>query len=206
MRLTQLTARATKHHPSALSAKTRGNEMTLPNHALGRIALISSMVALGACAMPMAMPGDPSARTAAAIDEATGAGRYYPPASSVETPNILFDRMAGVGPQQRQFFVDQVNLAVSAPGRTFPIVAQAVGANRETLVFLYIGAEGPMTPYLARGLLARLTSITRSAPAITEMGLSSEFDVYNMTAVLGFGRIVVTDGREFSHEARLRQN
>lgn len=173
---------------------------------LGKIALIASLSALCACqTLSTAKQVDAPALTAA-VDEATGAGRYYPPASSVEAPNILFEAMAGVGPKQRQFFADQINLAVSAPGRTVPIVAQAVGANNESLVFLYLGAEAPMTPYLARGLFARLTSITRAAPAITEMGLSSEFDVYNMAAVLGFGRIIVTDGRAFSHEANLQRN
>jgi hypothetical protein len=35
------------------------------------------------------------------------------------------------------------------------------------------------------------------------MGLSREFDIYNMAAVLGFRRIIVTDGRDFSHQADL---
>lgn len=114
--------------------------------------------------------------------------------------------MAGVGPVERQFFIDQLNLAASTPGRTFPIVVQAVGENRETLVFLYLDADGPMTPYLARAILARLTSLTRSAPAISEMGLSNEFDIYNTAAVLGFAQIIVTDGRDFAHKADLRES
>jgi hypothetical protein len=108
--------------------------------------------------------------------------------------------------QQRQLFADQINLAASSPGRTVPIVAQAVGQDRGSLVFMYIDSEAGLTPYLARGILARLTSITRFAPAITEMGLTNEFDIYNAAAVLGFERIVVTDGREFSHEVKLTAN
>ena len=171
---------------------------------LGAGAMIAALGALGACATPIsAGPGSP-ALTAADIDETTGAGRYYPPASSLETADVLFRQMPGIGPRQRQAFVDQVNLAASTPGGPVPIVAQAVGADRETLVLLYAGGEGPMTPYLARGVLARLTSIARSAPVIMEMGLSSEFDAYNMASVLGFGRLVVTDGRAFTHQADLR--
>lgn len=52
-------------------------------------------------------------------------------------------------------------------------------------------------------MLARMTSVTRFLPEISEMGLSAEFDIYNMAAVLGFNRIVVTDGRKFSHKAEL---
>lgn len=181
--------------------------MTSRKHtALTTIAMIASCGALGACAVPVTMHSGVAGSVAAASDETTGAGLYYPPASSVETPDILLQQLPGVGPQQRQSFVDQVNLAVGTPGRSVPIVAQAVGANRETLVLLYVGGEGAMTPYLARGVLARLTAVTRSAPAIQAMGLSSEFDAYNMAAVLGFGRIVVTDGRAFAHQANLRQN
>ena len=137
------------------------------------------------------------------VDEITGAGIYYPPATSFEIPQIRFERMAGVGEQQRQVFVDQINLAASTPGRTVPIVAQAVGHDRGSLVFMYVQNETGITSYLARGLLARLTSITRSAPLIMDMDLSTEFDIYNAAAVLGFERIVVTDGRHFSHEVKL---
>lgn len=172
-----------------------------------KIALMAALGALGACqSMPAMEQADTPVLSVAAVDERTGAGTYYPRISSIETPEIRFGQMAGVGPEERQFFIDQVNLAASTPGRTAPIVAQAVGENHETLVFIYLDAEGPMTPFLARAILARLTSVSRFAPAIAEMGLSSEFDIYNMAAVLGFGQIIVSDGRDFAHQASLRNN
>lgn len=181
--------------------------MNSKSHRLGKAALIASLALLSACqAMSTAGQADTLAFGAAAIDETTGAGKYYPQVSSSDTPEIRFGKMAGVGPVERQFFIDQLNLAASTPGRTFPIVVQAVGENRETLVFLYLDADGPMTPYLARAILARLTSLTRSAPAISEMGLSNEFDIYNTAAVLGFAQIIVTDGRDFAHKADLRES
>lgn len=176
----------------------------LMNEHTRNLVLIAALGTLGACeTMPTAGQADTPVLT---IDDTTGEGKYYPPISSVETPNVRFGQMAGVGPQERQFFTDQINLAASTPGRSVPIVAQAVGENNNTLVFIYLDAEGSMTPYLARGILARLTSVTRFAPAISEMGISSEFDIYNMASVLGFARIIVTDGRDFAHEARLREN
>ncbi|MEO0607553.1 MAG: hypothetical protein AAFY82_04930, partial [Pseudomonadota bacterium] len=114
-----------------------------------------------------------------------------------------FEFMEEIGPQQRQAFVDQLNLATAGGERVLPIVIQAVGEDRSTLVIMNIEPEAFFTPYIARAILARLTSLTRFLPAVSEMGLSSEFDIYNMASVLGFDRIVVTDGREFSHEARL---
>lgn len=181
--------------------------ITFVHDHIRKLILFASLGTLGACdTIPAAEQGVMPALALAAVDEATGEGTYYPQISSVETPDIRFAQMAGVGPQERRFFTDQVNLAATTPGRTVPIVAQAVGENRETLVLIYLDAEGAMTPFLARAILARLTSVSRFAPAIAEMGVSSEFDIYNMAAVLGFEQIIVSDGRDFAHQANLRNN
>ncbi len=171
------------------------------------MAAIASLGALCACeTLSAPAETEPAGSATVTIDEATGAGVFFPQATSVETPAIRFPPMEGVGKQQRGLFVDQLNLAATTQGRAIPIIVQAVGDGSETLVFLYLDAQGPMTPYLARGILARLTSITRFSPVISEMGLSGEIDVYNMAAVLGFKRIIVTDGRDFAHEANLAAN
>lgn len=161
--------------------------------------------ALGACET---VPSATEAAVAEAplIDAATGAGIYFPPPTSFESPQVRFAQMGGVGANQRQLFVDQVNVAATNTGRSVPVVAQAVGSENHTLVLIYLTAENDMTPYLARGILARLTSIARFAPAIAEMGLTAEFDIYNMAAVMGFERIVVSDGRSFAHQANLTGN
>ena len=140
------------------------------------------------------------------IIEATGAGVFFPPPVSFDTHQVRFGTMAGVGPTERQLFIDRINLTATASGQSVPIAAQSVGDDRKTLVFMLLGSDGPTTPYMARAILARLTSITRFAPEIAEMGLSSEFDIYNMAAVLGFQQIVVTDGRAFAHQAHLTRN
>jgi hypothetical protein len=137
------------------------------------------------------------------VDVQTGAGIYFPAIASTDNPEIRFSPMANSGPQQRQTFVDQINLAAIGAEQPLPIIFQAVGADRKTLVVTNIETDEPMTAYIARAMLARITSVTRFLPAIQEMGLSSEFDIYNMGAVLGFERIVVTDGRRFAHEAQL---
>ncbi len=147
-------------------------------------------------------PGDAaSADRVAAADTKAGPNSYYPPIVSVDTPEIRFSPKGEVEAQKRLFFVDQVNLA--AAGNSFPIVAQAVGDRNATLVIMNIDSPEAMTPYIARAMLARMTSVTRFLPEISDLGLSAEFDIYNMAAVLGFNRIVVTDGRNFSHKAEL---
>jgi len=174
-----------------------------------RLAALSTALAVVSGCETLPSEGDvaPAAPIAAAsADLRTGAGRSYPPTTSSETPEIRFGPMVGVSSPQRQFFVDQINLAAASGPRLVPVVAQAVGDDKSTLLFMSLSSEQTPTPYLARAMLARMTSILRFAPAITEMGLSNEFDIYNMAAVLGFERIVVSDGRTFSHEALLIAN
>lgn len=143
------------------------------------------------------------AKKSAKADEATGVGIYYPPVTSGHKPKTGFKAMEGAGPTQRQLFVDQLNIMTAGPERAIPIIMQAVGAQKTTLVIMNIEPIEYFTPYVAKALLARMTSIARFQPDITDMGLSDTFDVYAMGIVLGFERIIVTDGRKFSHEAVL---
>lgn len=191
-----------------LLKKARDYKMSLLMNAyLGKIAMFASLAVLGACqTLSVAGQASPAAVGVTSVDERTGEGTYFPAVSSVETPEIRFARVAGVGVQQRNVVVDQLNLAVATNGGTLPIVVQAVGQDRSTLVFTYMNADSTMTPYIARGILARLSSLSRLLPVVNELGLSSEVDVYNVAVVLGFERIIVTDGRNFAHQANLDQN
>lgn len=172
-----------------------------------KLALIGLLGALGACqTVSTAGHADTSALSSATVDEKTGEGVYFPAITSTETPTVRFPKLAGVGPQQRSVVVDQLNVAVATNGGVFPIVVQAVGEDRATLALTYMHTDSAMTPYIARAILARLTSLVRFLPAVTELGVSSEIDVYNMASVLGFDQIIVSDGRGFAHSANLRQN
>ncbi|MEL7042954.1 MAG: hypothetical protein AAGL90_15650 [Pseudomonadota bacterium] len=173
---------------------------------LHTVAVLMTLSALGAC--ETAIPTETSLEVpmaAATADPVTGEGEAFPPITHSEVPEIRFGRMQDVGPVERQFFVDQINLAASSGGRDIPIVVQSVGEGRQTLVFMSLASDEAPTPYIARAMLARMTSVLRFAPPIAEMGLGQDLDVYNMAAILGFERIVVTDGRAFSYEARLER-
>lgn len=169
------------------------------------IAILAATATIAACeTSPAAIASAADISPVASdLQSGTGVGVFFPSITSSDKPQIRFSTMPGVGPDQRQFFADQINLVASGAERAIPIVVQAVGDDRKTLVFMPIGGQATATPYIARGILARMTSVSRFLPAISEMGLSQEFDIYNMGAVLGFERIVVTDGRDFSHQAIL---
>lgn len=172
----------------------------LRTHAAAKLAGLAALAAVAGCAS-VATSAQPATSKPAVLS--TAADSYFPPIVSRETPEIRFTPMRDAGPQERQVLVDQINLVTSGGERRLPIVAQAVDDERKTLVLMDVEAQAALTSYIARAKLARMTSLVRFLPAIAEMGLSGEFDIYNMGAVLGFSRIVMTDGRSFSHEAVL---
>ncbi len=162
--------------------------------------ILAALFALTACETGIASA---ERATAPATVYETGEGIFFPPVTSTETPEIRFRALAEIGPVERQIFADQINLVTTGAERPIPLVAQAVGTDRTILVLLNLEPETYLTPYIARAMLARMTSLTRALPAVSEMGMDEAFDIYNLGAVMGFEGIIVTDGRGFSHEARL---
>lgn len=165
-------------------------------------AVLAALLVMAACETGVASADQMTAPVAAVVPE-TGEGIFFPPVTSTETPEIRFGAAAEIGPQERQIFADQVNLVTTGAERPIPLIAQAVGADRTTLVLLNLEPETYLTPYIARAMLARMTSLARALPAVSELGLEDAFDIYNLGAIMGFDSIIVTDGRGFSHEARL---
>lgn len=163
-------------------------------------AILASLLALTACQTPVAAAQPATAPVAA---PETGEGIFFPPITSTEIPEIRFAAAAEIGPLQRQTFVDQVNLVTTGAERPIPLIAQAVGTDRKTLVLLNLEPETYLTPYIARAMLARMTSLARALPAVSDLGVDEAFDIYNLGAIMGFDAIIVTDGRGFSHGALL---
>ncbi|MBU2607321.1 MAG: hypothetical protein KKC43_15695 [Alphaproteobacteria bacterium] len=162
--------------------------------------------AAAAIGLATACQSAPAERATSAIhvaDTNTGEGQFFPPVTAVEARPVRFGAMTGASPEQRQYFTDRVNMETSGRGLTAPIVVQSTGVDQDVLVVMVSGFNEPLTPYISRGLLARMTSIIRFAPTIAEMGLSQELDVYDVAAVLGFKQIVVTDGKEVSYVTKL---
>jgi hypothetical protein len=176
--------------------------------ALRRVAVLGMLGVLSACAAgPFAGTTNASATGAPpSVDKQAGASVFFPPPTSTEMRKPRFELNVDPDPARRQFFADQMNLATSTPSRPLPIIVQAVGPDQRTLVFTMLEANSEPTPYLARAFLARITSLVRVAPALAEMGISQDFDVYDMAGVLGFTSIVVTDAKKFAHEVRLTKN
>ena len=165
--------------------------------------VFAAAAAIGLATACQSAPVEPAKSAAHVADTGTGAGQFFPPVTTMVARPVRFGAMNGASPEQRQYFTDRVNMETSGRGLTAPIAVQSTGDDQDVLVVMVSGFNEPLTPYISRGLLARMTSIIRFAPTITEMGLSQELDVYDVAAVLGFTQIVVTDGREVSYGTKL---
>lgn len=157
--------------------------------------ILATSAALGLASACQSAPMPPASSAEVIVDAQSGEGWFYPPVKATEVRPVRFGMMSGAGPAQRQYFTDRVNMETSGRGLTAPLVVQSVGEEHDVLVLMVSGFHEPLTPYISRGLLARMTSVVRFTPTITEMGLSQELDVYDVASVLGFKQIVVTDGR-----------
>lgn len=168
-----------------------------------RYSMFAATAAIGLVSACQSIPPETAASAPHIVDAETGEGRFYPPVTSMEVWPVDFGMMANVGPAQRQYFTDRVNMETSGRGLTAPIVVQSTGEEQDVLVVMVSGFHEPLTPYIARGLLARMTSVIRFAPTLAELGLSQELDVYDVAAALGFEQIVVTDGRDVAFATKL---
>jgi hypothetical protein len=149
----------------------QGNEMMTT--LFKRLAVLSLVGGLGACATvpPGVSTATPANGVAQKVDPQADAGVFFPPPTCAEIRVPLFRSNIDPGPENRQALTDQVNLAATTSAREVPIIAQAVGEGRRTLLFTQLEITGEPTPYLARALLARATFVIRYAPAIAEMGI-----------------------------------
>lgn len=164
---------------------------------------LSAAITAGLLSACQSVPATSASASLPDADPVTGEGRVFPPVTDTEVHATLLGARSGAGPRERQYFVDRINMETSGRGLAAPIVVQGVGEARDTLVLMVHGGDGALTPFIARALLARTTSVIRFAPVVAELGLSEELDVYEVASVLGFKRIVVTDGRDASFVTQL---
>jgi hypothetical protein len=59
------------------------------------------------------------------------------------------------------------------------------------------------TVYRARALLATLTSVARTTPVFRSYGVEDLFTFFDLLKLMGFARVTVTDGDEFTHQVNI---
>lgn len=169
----------------------------------GKAWIIVTALLVPACATSRA-PNLPLLPTTSQSGSDSGEGWFYPLPNHTECHVALTPPLPEVGPGHRLRFVDQLNIAASENRKGG--VAQAVDANRSTIVFTMLGETTIESDYQARAVLAEMTTVARQAPILVESGFSPLFEAPDFVALLGFKRLIVSNGIDYAYQIVIEQD
>ena len=131
-------------------------------------------------------------------------GYYYPPPAKVEQYRARTRTVPNVNRKRRIGFVTaMVNHDLSrAYAPEYAVFAKGTGA--EKLIIVSMRPNQLNTIYRVRALLATLTSVARTLPALRELGMEEHLTFFDLLKILGFKQITVSDGESFTHQVELR--
>lgn len=132
------------------------------------------------------------------------AGYYYPAPEKIEQYRARTRTIPNVDRKRRIGFVTaMVNQDLSrAYAPEYAMFAK--GTSAEKLIIVSVRPNQLNTIYRVRALLAMLTSVARTLPALRELGIEEHLTFFDLLKMLGFKQIAVSDGESFTHQVKLR--
>ncbi len=142
-----------------------------------------------------------AASPAAAADRHVG--YYYPPPTSTEIYKARALALSDADRETRLRFV--VGFTQKMLQNPYPpqFVMFAKGEEAEKLIIVSLRDGHLDTIYRVRALLALLTSVARASEFLNELGVADFFTFFDLLKLLGFTRITVSDGEDFTHQVVL---
>ena len=127
------------------------------------------------------------------------AGYYYPKPQTREVYKARARTLPEANRRSRIAFVTGLtNRMLKNPyPPQFAIFAK--GTEAEKLIIVSLNVNTYNTLYRMRGLLAMLTTVTRSTPLFNENSVQTYFTFFDLAKMLGFKIITVSDGLDFAH-------
>ena len=129
------------------------------------------------------------------------AGYYYPPPEG--EPEIYQARSQTMIDASRAARIGFVT-AVSQQNRKLPYLPPAImfakGSDAEKLIIVALQDGRIDTVYRARALFADMTASVRTLPVFQELGVQDYFTFFDFLKMLGFKKITVSNGRDFTHQ------
>lgn len=130
-------------------------------------------------------------------------GEFYPKPKIRVSVTPKSSVIEGVSEIERQKFADEINRITDKKAGETSFAALAVGAEN-TVFLLSATSDGALdTKYRAKAAIARMTASARVAPILAETGLQDFFDIHDFLVLLGFEKLVISDGDSFSYEVTL---
>ncbi len=133
-------------------------------------------------------------------------GYYHPPITSTE----VFGRPRPNAPEAnravRVTFVTQLTKAMMDAPDTPPYALFAKGGEADTLILVGLDDQMFKTLYRARAVLAQLTSNARGTEFFVRSEQQTTATFFDLLVLLGFKRLVVTDGAVWAHQVNFEAN
>ena len=138
------------------------------------------------------------------ILNARHAGYYYPVPTSGEKYKARSEKLKQANRVTRLAFVTGITKQQqerSYPPR-FAIFAKGDAAQKLIIIGLDEGTFSSL--YRARAALAQMTAMARLTPLFKELGVQDYFTFFDLTKLLGFSDITISDGETWSHRIEIR--
>jgi hypothetical protein len=132
------------------------------------------------------------------------AGYYYPVPTSGEKYKARSEKLKRANRVTRLGFVTGITKQQrerNYPPR-FAIFAKGDAAQKLIIIGLDNGSFSSL--FRARATLAQMTAMARLTPLFKQMGVQDYFTFFDLTKLLGFSDITISDGETWSHRIEIR--
>lgn len=164
--------------------------------------VVLSVISLPALAQDTAVTQDPA--TAQENEEAkpkpSHEGYYYPAVTSKEVYTARARNNPNIGRDSRVRFVTELTALQSRAAYAPQYAIFAKGSDAQKIIIVALNDDVFGSLYRARGVLAQLTAFSRRTPFFIENDVADIFTFFDLLRYLGFERLTISDGREFSHQ------
>jgi len=166
--------------------------------------MLSIVVLVPLLGGPAPLLGNRPAHAAGAPTEPAHEDYYYPKVTSTELYVSRAKVLDDSTKQRRQGFI--VGLAEQLNQLPYPPVYSIFAKGDEADKLIIMGMQDGMlnSIYRARALFAQMTSVARGTPLFHDMAVDDLFTFFDLLRLLGFTRVTVSDGKNFTHQVTLK--
>ena len=132
------------------------------------------------------------------------AGYYYPEPTSGEIYVARTETWPETSRARRIGFVTALTQRQLGFAYAPPFAIFAKGDEADKMIIVALGDRGFRSLYQARGVLAQLTTVSRTSQIFRDLGVEDYFTFFDLAKLLGFQLITVTDGESFAHQIDIR--
>ncbi len=132
------------------------------------------------------------------------AGYYYPEPTSGEIYVARTETWPETSRARRIGFVTALTQRQLGFAYAPPFAIFAKGDEADKMIIVALGDRGFRSLYQARGVLAQLTTVSRTSQIFRDLGVEDYFTFFDLAKLLGFQLITVSDGESFAHQIDIR--